>query len=104
MKSSEGRDPRLVEVLARHKGAWVPAFLARAALGCASVVVVSCDGDGSVALVSPAEASAWLKRRGDAKGAAKVAGTAVPGAAWAVGITAAGAVVWALAMGPFLAG
>ena len=68
------------------------------------MLVVPEDVEGAVALVSPAEASAWLKQRGDAKGAAKVVGTATPGSAWAVAVTPDGAVVSPVAVAPFLAG
>jgi len=77
-------------------------FVARAALGLASVLVVL--DDGAVAVASPAEASAWLKQRGEAKGAAKVVGTATPGSAWVVTVALDAVAVSAVAMAPFLAG
>lgn len=103
-RSADVRDPLLSEALLRHEGAWVPMFLARAALGLTSVVWVAttADGAGSVALLSPVEASAWLKSRGDTKGAARVAGTPTPGSAWGVGVGAGGHAVWPIAMTPIL--
>ncbi|MBK6530167.1 MAG: hypothetical protein IPN17_07835 [Deltaproteobacteria bacterium] len=103
-RSADVRDPLLAEALLRHEGQWVPMFLARAALGLTSVVWVSTapDGAGSVALLSPVEASAWLRSRGDTKGSARVSGTPSPGSAWAVGLGASGASVWSLAMTPIL--
>ncbi len=77
-------------------------FVARAALGLASALVVS--DDGAVAVVSVAEASAWLKQRGEAKAAAKVVGTATPGCAWALTVTLDAVALSAVAMAPFLAG
>jgi hypothetical protein len=103
-RSSAGRAPQLTEALARHQSSWAPVFVARATLGLPSVLVVPEDVAGAVALVSPAEASAWLKQRGDAKAAAKVVGTATPGSAWAVAVTPEGAVVSPVAVAPFLAG
>lgn len=105
-RSSEVRDPKSAEALQRHQGSWVPVFLARAAHGLTSVVVVSAtaDGAGSVALLSPVEASALLKSRGDSKGSARVSGTPSPGSAWAVGLGDGGHSVWSLAMTPILAG
>lgn len=103
-RATDARDPLLSEALLRHEGAWVPMFLARAALGLSSVVWVTTtpDGAGSVALLSPVEASAWLRARGDGKSSARVAGTASPGSAWAVGVGAGGHAVWPLAMTPIL--
>jgi hypothetical protein len=103
-RSSAGRAPQLTEALARHQSSWAPVFVARATLGLPSVLVVPEDVAGAVALVSPAEASAWLKQRGDAKAAAKVVGTATPGSAWAVAVTPEGVVVSPVAVAPFLAG
>jgi hypothetical protein len=94
-------DPQLSEALKRHEASWVPGFLARAAHGLTSVVVVSTTTDG-VALLSPVEASALLRRRDDARGSAKVAGTPSPGTAWAIGLSGAPHAVWSLAMMPFL--
>jgi hypothetical protein len=101
-RAGDARDPLIVDAMRRHEGAWVPMFLARAAMGLSSVVCVGADGDGSVALLSPAEASAWLKARGDGKGAARVVGTPTPGSAWGVGLSAAGHAVWSIAMTPIL--
>ena len=103
-RATDARDPLLAEALLRHEAAWVPMFLARAALGLSSVVWVAttADGVGSVALLSPVEASAWLRARGDTKGSARVSGTATPGSAWAVGVGASGHAVWSLAMTPIL--
>jgi hypothetical protein len=95
---------QLFEALTRHQASWAPVFVARAALGLSSVLVAPSEADGAVAVLSLAEASAWLKQRGEAKGAAKVVGTATPGSAWVVTITADGAAVSAVAMAPFLAG
>lgn len=103
-RSTGARAPQLAEALARHRGAWAPGLVARASLGLASVLVVGEDAEAPVALVSPAEASALLKQRGDAKGAAKVVGTATPGSAWAVALSPEGASVAPVAVGPFLAG
>lgn len=105
-RSSDVRDPKITEALSRHQGSWVPVFLARAALGSTSVVVASTssDGVGSVALLSPVEASALLKSRGDSKGSARVSGTPAPGSAWAIGLGDQGHAVWSLAMTPILAG
>jgi hypothetical protein len=55
-------------------------------------------------VVSLAEASAWLKQRGEAKSAAKVVGTAAPGSAWVITVTLDAVAVSAVAMAPFLAG
>jgi hypothetical protein len=55
-------------------------------------------------VLSAAEASAWLKQRGEAKAAARVVGTATPGSAWVVTVTSGGVAVTAAAMAPFLAG
>ncbi len=65
-------------------------------------VATTADGAGSVALLSPVGASAWLRARGDTKGSARVSGTATPGSAWAVGVGASGHAVWSLAMTPIL--
>ncbi len=104
-RSSEVRDPKSTETLHLHRGSWVPVFLARAALGLTSVVVVAAtpDGAGSVALLSSAEASALLKSRGDTKGSARVVGTPTPGSAWAIALGDSGQSVWAVAMTPFFA-
>ena len=82
----------------------MPVFLSRAALGLTSVlwVATSPDGAGSVAVLSPVEASALLRTRGDTKGSARVAGTPTPGSAWGVGVGASGHAVWAVAMTPIL--
>jgi hypothetical protein len=103
-RAGDARDPALAEVLLRHEAAWVPMFLARAALGLTSVVWVSAGpaGAGGVALLSPVEASAWLRARGDTKGSARVAGTPSPGSAWGVGQGAGGHAVWSIAMTPIL--
>lgn len=98
-RTTEGKDPKLNEILKRDEGAWVPMFLARAALGLSSVVVVS---EGGVALVSAVEASALLRKREDTRGSAKVSGTASPGAAWAVFLGASEHSVVSLAMTPIL--
>ncbi len=87
--------------LALHRASWAPVFVARASLGLASVLVVT---DGAVAVVSPAEASAWLKQRGEAKASARVVGTATPGSAWVVTVVPGGVAVAAAAMTPFFAG
>lgn len=76
-------------------------LVARAALGLASVLVVT---DAAVAVVSPAEASAWLKQRGEAKAAARVVGTATPGSAWVVTVSPGAVAVSPAAMAPFLTG
>ena len=103
-RSVDVRDPLLADVLFRHEGSWVPMFLARAALGLTSVVWVTSTPDqvGSVALLSPVEASAWLRGRGDTKGSARVAGTPSPGSAWGLGVVASGHSVWSIAMTPIL--
>lgn len=103
-RTADARDPLLADALFRHEAAWVPMFLARAALGLTSVVWVSTtpDGEGGVALLSPVEASAWLRARGDAKGSARVSGTPSPGSAWGVGVGASGHAVWSIAMTPIL--
>lgn len=103
-RSADVRDPLLAEVLLRHEAGWVPLFLARAALGLTSVVWVTTapEGVGSVALLSPVEASALLRARGDTKGSARVAGTPTPGSAWGVGAGAGGHAVWPVAMTPIL--
>ena len=101
-RTAAGHAHQLSEALARHQSSWAPVFVARAALGLASVLVVS--DDGPVAVVSLAEASAWLKQRGEAKGAAKVVGTATPGSAWVVTVTLDTVAVSAVAMAPFLVG
>lgn len=104
--ASDHGDPLLAEAIAHHKAEWVPVFLARAAIGLASVVVASVtpSGAGSVAIVSAAEASALLRRRGDTRGAARVAGTPSPGFAWCVGLADATHTVSRLAMTPILTG
>lgn len=103
-RARDARDPACTDALARLEPAWVPMFLARAALGLSSVVwvEVAADGAASVALLAPSEASAWLKARGDTKGSARVAGTPSPGTAWALGQTPGGHAVWSLAMTPIL--
>ena len=103
-RSAAGNAHQLAEALARHQASWAPVFVARAALGLASVLVVHSEADGAVAVVSLAEASAWLKQRGEAKAAARVVGTATPGSAWVVTVTSGGVAVTAAAMAPFLAG
>jgi hypothetical protein len=104
-RASDVRDPRLIEALRRHEGAWVLGFLARAAHGLASVVVVSAapEGTGSVALLSPTEASALLRKAGDTRGSARVAGTPSPGSTWCIGLLDGAHAVWSLAMTPILA-
>ncbi len=99
-----GRVPQVAEALARHKASWAPVFVARAALGLPSVLVVAEDVDAPVAVTSPAEASALLKQRGDARASAKVVGTATPGSAWAVAVTSEGVAVSPVAVAPYLAG
>ncbi len=103
-RSAEVRDPLLADVLFRHEDRWVPMFLARAALGLTSVVWVTTTPDqvGSVALLSPVEASAWLRARGDTRGSARVAGTPSPGSAWGLGVGAGAHSVWSIAMTPIL--
>lgn len=103
-RSAAGHAHQLSEALARHQSSWAPVFVARAALGLSSVMVVPDDADGAVAVVSLAEASAWLKQRGEAKSAAKVVGTAAPGSAWVITVTLDAVAVSAVAMAPFLAG
>lgn len=99
-RSSDARDPRHTEALRRHEPSWVPVFLARAAQGLTSVVLVATtsDGQGSVALLSPVEASALLRKMSDTRGSAKVAGTPSPGTTWCVGVADADHAVWSLAM------
>lgn len=103
-RSVAGNAHQLSEALTRHQASWAPVFVARATLGLSSVLVVRSEADAPVAVVSLAEASAWLKQRGEAKGAAKVVGTATPGSAWVVTVTVDGAAVSAVTMAPFLAG
>ncbi len=103
-RTIEHGDPQLVETIALHEASWVPVFLARAALGLPSVMLASPtpDGAGSVAILSPVEASALLRKRGDARGSARVAGTASPGSAWCIGVRDDTHSVWSLAMTPIL--
>jgi hypothetical protein len=103
-RAGEARDPQVSETLRRHEGAWVPVFLARASLGLTSVVVASAEpaGVGSVALLSPAEASAWLKKAGQTRGSSLVAGTPSPGNTWCVGLAGGEYSVFGLAMTPIL--
>lgn len=103
-RTAPGNARPLAEALAPHQSSWAPVLVARAALGLASVLVVTDGADGAVAVVSPAEASAWLKQRGEAKAAARVVGTATPGSAWVVTLTPGGVAVTAAAMAPFFAG
>lgn len=105
-RPSRGPEAPYVDALHLHRPAWVPVFLARAALGVASVVVVSLapEGLGSVALLSPAEASALLKGRNDARGAARIAGTATPGSAWGVALADGESTVWPIAMAAMFEG
>lgn len=98
------RAPQAAEALALHKDTWGRVFVARAALGLPSVLVVGDDPAAAVAVVAPAEASALLKQRGDARGAARVVGTATPGSVWTVSFAPEGAAVAAVALGPYLAG
>jgi hypothetical protein len=103
-RPSERGDPQLAEAIARHEPSWVPVFLARAALGLSSVIVVSADpeGIGSVAILSAVEASALLRKRGDTRGSARVAGTASPGSAWCIGVRSDSHAVWSLPITPIL--
>jgi len=104
-RKTEGpSDPVFREVLSRHVGQWAPVLVARAAYGLSSVLVVGVEpaGVGAVAVLSPAEASALLRARNETRGAARVVGTAAPGSAWAVGVSATGATVWSAALGPYL--
>jgi hypothetical protein len=55
-------------------------------------------------VVSPAEASAWLTQRGEAKAAARVVGTATPGSAWVVTVSPGAVAVSPAAMAPYLTG
>lgn len=98
--SSDARDPKHTEALRAQEPAWVPMFLARAAQGLTSVVLVAtgADGGSTVALLAPVEASALLKRLGDTRGSAKVAGTPSPGTTWCVGLAGDEHAVWSLAM------
>ena len=99
-----GRPSQVAESLAQHRASWAPVFVARAALGLPSVLVLAEAAESPVAVVSPAEASALLKQRGDTRGAAKVVGTATPGSAWAVAVTSEGVAVSPVAVAPYLAG
>lgn len=103
-RSAQGNARPPAEALALHRSSWAPVLVARAALGLASVLVVTDAADGAVAVVSPAEASAWLKQRGEAKAAARVVGTATPGSAWVVTVVPGGVTVSPAAMAPFLTG
>lgn len=105
-RKAEGVDPVFVEVLRRHAGRWAPVLVARAAYGLTSILAVSPDppGEGAVAVLSAAEASAILRGRNETRGAARVVGTAAPGSAWAMGLGPAGVTVWSAPLGPFLAG
>ncbi|MEI8257255.1 MAG: hypothetical protein WCJ30_16395 [Deltaproteobacteria bacterium] len=103
-RTADHGDPKLADAIVRNEASWVPVFLARAALGLPSVVLVSAtpDGAGSVAILSSVEASALLRKRGDNRGSAKVAGTASPGSAWCIGLGEGSQSVWSLAMTPIL--
>lgn len=103
-RSPSGNAPPPAAALTRHRSSWAPVLVARAALGLPSVLVVTDAADADVAVVSPAEASAWLKQRGEAKAAARVVGTATPGSAWVVTVSPGGVAVSPAAMGPFLTG
>lgn len=103
-RTAPGAAPRTAEALALHRSSWAPVLVARAALGLASVLVVTEAADGAVAVVSPAEASAWLKQRGEARASARVVGTATPGSVWVVSVSPDGVAVTSAAMAPYLAG